>query len=77
MIPDRSGTAAARRPAPGQRALLTDTGMGPLRPILEPDLDRRRIGLRAPDFLDYPGEVFLNASWAAGSALGWIGRGLR
>jgi hypothetical protein len=44
---------------------------------LEPDLNRRRIGLRAPDFLDYPGEVFLNASWAAGSVLGWIGWGLR
>jgi hypothetical protein len=72
VIPDRPGTAAAGRPAPGQRAFLTDAGL-----ILEPDLNRRRIGLRAPDFLDYPGEVFLNASWAAGSALGWIGRGLR
>jgi hypothetical protein len=72
VIPDRPRTAAAGRPAPGQRAFLTDTGL-----ILEPDLDRRRIGLRAPDFLDYPGEVFLNASWAAGSVLGWIGRGLR
>jgi hypothetical protein len=60
VIPDRPGTAAAGRPAPGQRALLTDTDMGPLRPIsiLEPDLNRRRIGLRVPDFLNYPGEVF-------------------
>ena len=64
MIPDRPGTAAAGRPAPGQRAFLTDAGL-----ILEPDLNRRRIGLRAPDFLDYPGEVFLNASWVAGLTL--------
>ena len=72
MIPDRPGTAAAGRPAPGQRAFLTDTGL-----VLEPDLQCRCLGMLALDLLDYPDEVFLNASWAAGSALGWIGRGLR
>jgi hypothetical protein len=30
----------------------------------------------ALDVPDHPGEVFLNASWAAGSALGWIGLGV-
>jgi hypothetical protein len=72
VIPDRPGTAAAGRPAPGQRPLLTHPGL-----ILEPDLQCRGLGMLALDLLDYSGEVFLNASWAAGSALGWIGRGLR
>ena len=40
VIPDRPGTAAAGRPAAGQRALLTHTGL-----ILEPDLDRRCVWL--------------------------------
>ena len=49
VIPDRPGTAAAGRPAPGQRPLLTHPGL-----ILEPDLDRCRVwpcGLDIPDHL--------------------------
>ena len=65
---ERSADAAAR-PHTRQGSLLSDAGF-----ILEPDLDglarrcgRQRVG-------DYRGEVFLNASWAASSVLGWRGR---
>jgi len=58
VIPDRPRTTAAGRPAPGQCALLTDTGMGPLHPILEPDLDRCRVWPCGLDIPDHLGEVF-------------------
>jgi hypothetical protein len=65
----RARPAAAPRPQPGQSSLLSDASF-----VLKPDLDglahrcgRQRIG-------DYRGEVFLNASWAASSVLGWCGR---
>ena len=60
MVTDRLGTAAARRPASGQRALLAHTNMRPLRPIsiLNPDLQRSCLGMLALDFIDHPGKVF-------------------
>ena len=63
----RARARAALRPDPGERALLADAGL-----VLEPDLERlapRGLGQRRRYRL---GEVFLNASCAAGSALGML-----
>jgi hypothetical protein len=65
----RPRACAALRPDPAERALLADA-----RFILEPDLE-----WFAPGSLGDRGgyrlaEVFLNASWASGSVLGWRGR---
>jgi hypothetical protein len=66
----RPGPRAALRPDPGQRALLADAGL-----VLEPDLERPAPrGLRQRRRYRF-GEVFLNASCAAGSALRCRGRG--
>ena len=40
MVANRPGTGAGRRPAPGQRAFLTDPGL-----VLEPDLQRCCLGM--------------------------------
>lgn len=65
----RGGAGAALGPGPGERALLADSGF-----ILKPDL--KRLGLRRfrQGRLYRGGEVFLNASCAAGSDFGRWGR---
>lgn len=72
MIAHGARPAAARRPPPGQGAFLADAGF-----VLKPDLHGARLGVVLSDGGEAVGEVFLNASWAGGSALGWIGRGVR
>ena len=56
-------------PLPGGGALLAYPGL-----VLEPDLERPAVAPLPDPRRRQHGEVFLNASWAAGSALGWIGR---
>ena len=65
----RARPRAALRPDAGQRALLADARL-----VLEPDLERLAPGVLGERRRDRFGEVFLKASWASGSALGWRGR---
>jgi hypothetical protein len=69
-VADCARPRAASGPDPGGSALLADAGL-----VLEPDLERlasRRFRQGGGYRL---GKVFLNASWAASSALGCWGRG--
>ena len=68
-VPRRARPGAAFRPDPCQRALLADARL-----VLEPDLERLARGVFGERRRYRVAEVFLNASWAAGSALGWRGR---
>src|SRR5204862_4880384 len=68
-VPWRPGPGAAPRPDPGQGALLADAGL-----ILEPDLDRLAAGALGQRLAYQLGEAFLNASCAASSAFGCLGR---
>src|SRR4051812_31647047 len=68
-VAGRPGPGAAPRPHPGQRALLADAGL-----VLEPDLDRLAAGALGQRPRHQLGEAFLNASRAASSAFGCLGR---
>src|SRR5580658_2458913 len=59
-----------RCPDIGVSSLLTDSGL-----ILEPDLDRLAGGGLRQGLGDQAAKVFLKAACAAGSFLGWNGRG--
>src|SRR4051794_15386949 len=61
----RAGPCAAPRPEAGGGALLADPRL-----VLEPDLDRLAGGVLGQRRRHQAGEVFLNASCAAGSLAG-------
>jgi hypothetical protein len=65
LIAWRAGTAALFCPDIGQAALLADTGF-----VLPPEFDRLAAGVLRDGGRDQLGEVFLCASWAAGSCSG-------
>ncbi len=69
-VAHRPGPRAALRPDPGERPLLADARL-----VLEPDLERLVPGVLRQRRRYRRGEVFLNAAWAAGSALRCCGRG--
>jgi len=70
VVADHWGPRADWRPDVGQAAFLSDSGF-----VLKPDLNRLVGGFGRHDFLEARAEVFLNASCAAASFLGWKGRG--
>jgi hypothetical protein len=66
VVANRRRTGAARCPQIGQRALLADARL-----VLEPDLDPLARSLRRQDLGYASGKVFLKASCASASFLGW------
>ena len=70
VVADHGRPRADRRPDVGVRSLLADAGL-----VLKPDLDGCARGAAAQRLPQQGTEVFLKASSAAGSFLGWQGRG--
>jgi hypothetical protein len=66
VVANRRRTGAPQGPQIGQRAVLADARL-----ILEPDLDPLAGGRRRQDLRYASGKVFLKASCAAASFLGW------
>ena len=63
-----TGSMALLEPATADAAGLADPGL-----VQEPDLETLGVGMRGFDLGDQGRELFLNATWALGSACGWIG----
>ena len=66
VVANRRRTGAPQGPQIGQRAVLADARL-----VLEPDLDPLAGSLQRQDFCYASGKVFLKASCAAASFLGW------
>lgn len=72
MITHGARSTATWRPTPGQDAALADEGFVP-----EAGLHSARLRVVFAMAARWSAKFFLNASWAATSILGWIGRGVR